>query len=95
MCTLQNFPYLPIHCIEWARSSFNRFESQPKLYNTFLNSFDKFLEQVNTAKGAEKYQMVKIMEKFIGIACDGDGYALYSECVRFSFDEFVEQHITR
>eukprot|EP00488_Nonionellina_sp_1-RS-2012_P001073 TRINITY_DN1699_c0_g1_i1.p1 TRINITY_DN1699_c0_g1~~TRINITY_DN1699_c0_g1_i1.p1 ORF type:complete len:173 (-),score=36.44 TRINITY_DN1699_c0_g1_i1:465-914(-) len=29
MCTLQNFPYLPVHCIEWARSSFSRFETQP------------------------------------------------------------------
>merc|ERR1719474_2352265 len=65
MCTLQNFPYLPVHCIEWARSSFSRFETQPKLYNTFMENKEKFMEQVNTAQGDEQYQMVKVMEKLV------------------------------
>lgn len=93
MCTLQNFPYLPVHCIEWARSSFNKFESQPKLYNTFISNTDKFLEQVNTAQGEEKYEICKIMEKFTSIDPKQDN--LYNECIKFSFDEFVLQHITR
>merc|ERR1712130_123368 len=91
MCTLQNFPYLPIHCIEWARSAFNRFESQPKLYNTFISDYDKFVEQVNTAQGQEQYEIVKCIEKFTQI----DSKKLYAECIRFSFDELVLQHITR
>merc|ERR1719474_94477 len=91
MCTLQNFPYLPVHCIEWARSSFSRFETQPKLYNTFMENKEKFMEQVNTAQGDEQYQMVKVMEKFVAI----DRSDLYGECIRFAFSEFVEQHVTR
>merc|ERR1719242_2969764 len=91
MCTLQNFPYLPIHCIEWARASFSRFESQPKLYNTFKSDFEKFTEQVNTAQGQEQYEIVKMIEKFTQL----NAKELYAECVRFSFSEFCEQHITR
>ena len=96
MCTLQNFPYLPVHCIEWARSSFNKFESQPKLYNTYIQNTDKFLEQINTAQGEEKYEIAKIMEKFINISCkNDDNELLYKQCIQFAFDEFVLQHITR
>jgi len=91
MCTLQNFPYLPVHCIEWARSSFSRFETQPKLYNTFMENREKFMEQLNTAEGDEKYQMTKVMERFLAI----DTADLYGEAIRFAFSEFVEQHVTR
>ncbi len=67
---------IPIHCIEWTGSSFGRFESQPKLHNTFINSINKLLEQVNTV---EKYQIFKVIQKFCNIKCDGNGCAVYDE----------------
>eukprot|EP01084_Bolivina_argentea_P286794 492033_1 len=91
MCTLQNFPYLPVHCIEWSRASFSRFETEPKLYNTFMASTDKFLERVETAQGEERYSICKTMEALIAI----DTSKLYDQCIRLSFDEFVRQHVTR
>jgi len=91
MCTLQNFPYIPEHCIEWARAAFNKFESLPKLYNTFMEDTDKFMEQINTAQGEERYEIAKTMERFIAV----DAKNLYAECIRLSFDEFVLQHVTR
>jgi len=90
MCTLQNFPYLPVHCIEWARASFSRFETLPKLWNTFLLDEDKFVEQVNTAEGEERMAMLKNIEAFVNISAN-----TYEACVELAFTEFVEQHVTR
>eukprot|EP00483_Globobulimina_turgida_P010825 UN10846 len=60
MCTLQNFPYLPIHCIEWARSKFlGLFENEAKIYNTFIGDDRKWKQQLQTAQDAEKYEMLK------------------------------------
>jgi ubiquitin-activating enzyme E1 len=91
MCTLQNFPYLPVHCIEWARAQFNQFESEPKLYNTFIENSDKFFEQLSTAQGEERYEIISTMKKFIAL----DRNNLFTECIRRAFDSFCEQHITR
>jgi len=94
MCTLQNFPYLPVHCIEWARASFSRFETLPKLWNTFLLDEAKFLEQVQTAEGEERMAMLKQIEAFVAIEASASA-SLYDECVKLAFAEFVEQHVTR
>lgn len=93
MCTLQNFPYLPVHCIEWARASFSRFETLPKLWNTFLLDEAKFLEQIETAEGSERMAMLKQIEAFVAI--EAKGADKYAECVKLAFAEFVEQHVTR
>merc|ERR1712048_1278840 len=49
------------------------------------------VEQVETAQGEERYDIVKTIEKFTKMNCG----SLYAECVRFSFDEFCVQHIER
>jgi len=95
MCTLQNFPYLPVHCIEWARASFSRFETLPKLWNTFLLDEAKFLEQIQTAEGEERMAMLKQIEAFVTIDMKAKSADLYAESVKLAFSEFVEQHVTR
>jgi ubiquitin-activating enzyme E1 len=92
MCTLQNFPYLPIHCIEWARSSFGNFEQDPKTYNAFFEDHTKYFEQVHTAEGEEQHAILRAVTKLVKIQVGGMTFA---KCIALAFDEFVTQHVTR
>ncbi len=38
------------------------------------------------------FQILKVIRK---ICNDGNGCAVYDECIQLSFDELYEQHITR
>ncbi|ETO05877.1 ubiquitin-activating enzyme E1 [Reticulomyxa filosa] len=94
MCTLQNFPYLPLHCIEWSRSSFSgQFEKDPQSYNTFVKDKNKFFEQVEAAQGEEQLQMLETVHKLAGIQASSK--VGFEQCIRLAFEEFVNQHVTR
>lgn len=94
MCTLQNFPYLPVHCIEWARSSFaDLFETKPKNFNTFFENSDKYFEQINAASDAkEKKQILCVVKKFIDLQTKKVNF---EDCVQLAFDEFCQKHILK
>ena len=42
MCTLKSFPYLPEHCIGWAKAIFDQlFEEEPRLVYQLIYSLKK------------------------------------------------------
>ena len=93
MCTLQNFPYLPVHCIEWARSAFANFENIPQVFNTFKENSNKFFEQVDNASGKEKIKMLQDCVKLCTAQLTGG--VTFKTCIQLAFDEYYEQHIKR
>jgi len=93
MCTLQNFPYLPVHCIEWARSSFSdNFETMPKTFNTFVENRDKFFDQVEKASGEERVNMLRNVKNIVELQQNG---VSYEACIRAAFNEYITQHYIR
>lgn len=97
MCTLQNFPYLPVHCIEWSRASFSdNFESNPQHFNSFVESKAKFFDQVEQAQGVEKLDMLRLVKKYADLQLNAqNGKVTFQDCIRIAFDEWVIQHYVR
>ena len=62
MCTLRSFPFLPLHCIEFAKQAYfsDYFEFGPDQYETFRKDREQFFEQVNDATMSRGGKMLKI-----------------------------------
>jgi hypothetical protein len=58
---LRNFPFLPLHCIEFARQSYfsDYFEDEPSKYESFRTDLSGFLDTISTEHLG---QQVKILE---------------------------------
>mmetsp|Transcript_10787 Transcript_10787/g.19665 ORF Transcript_10787/g.19665 Transcript_10787/m.19665 type:complete len:1186 (+) Transcript_10787:88-3645(+) len=89
MCTMTNFPYEPLHCIEWSRAMFGQmFEDGPAAYEDMRKAgVDKFLEKVdsNEAEGLTKLQSAL---KWAELAKS----ASLETCVKLAFDMFIKEY---
>lgn len=92
MCTLTNFPYEPLHCIEWSRTMFGQmFEDGPAAYEDLRSAgIDKFLEKVdsNESEGLDK---LKNALKWAKLAQG----ATAETCVKLAFDMFIFEYRDR
>mmetsp|Transcript_626 Transcript_626/g.1233 ORF Transcript_626/g.1233 Transcript_626/m.1233 type:complete len:1185 (-) Transcript_626:114-3668(-) len=87
MCTMTNFPYEPLHCIEWARMMFGQvFEDGPAAYEDLRkNGTGKYLEK--TSKNvSEEHGTLKKTLKWVKIASN----PTLEQCVKLSFDHFIK-----
>lgn len=89
MCTLQNFPHLIEHCIEWARPQFEElFEQNPKNFNDFVEDRVKFFQRVSGENtGTQKFLLSSIkalLEKTSNRSFEG--------CIQLAFEQFVRQY---
>ena len=50
-CTMKQFPYMPEHCIEWARQALfdTKFIDYPTLFNTLLTDRASFVTRIRKA----------------------------------------------
>ncbi len=88
MCTLTNFPYEPLHCIEWSRTMFGQmFEDGPAAYEDLRSAgVETFLEKVasNESEGLDKLRNALRWAKLARGASA-------QTCVRLAFDMFVAE----
>jgi len=84
-CTLQNFPALPLHCIEWAREKFDDlFVSGADNANSFTDSAEKFLEKLKQSP-MEQADTLKTVKSWIDMSKN----PTFELCLKIMFDEFI------
>jgi len=95
MCTLRSFPYLPLHCIEFAKASYfsDYFEFAPQQYESFRQDVAGFFEQLESIEGeADKMKALMMIKEFI--ALQQDGKVTYTTCIKQAFKHYTKDFIT-
>jgi ubiquitin-activating enzyme E1 len=88
MCTLKNFPYLPLHCIEYARQSYftDYFEDEPQKYEQFRTDMDAFLETINNEGSSTRLKILKRLQRL----CEAqEGGVKFEDCITLAFDQMM------
>ena len=91
MCTLKGSPYLPLHCIEYAKQFFfaEGFEFAPAQYEEFRidpNQFYRSLDDMSS--DIERYKSLKGVKFFVD-AQAADGGVDFSQCIRIAFGQLM------
>jgi len=87
MCTMTNFPYEPLHCIEWSRMMFGQtFEDGPSAYEDLRKSgIRAYLEK--TGKNIdEEHSILKKTLKWVKIATT----RTLRKCVELTMEHFTQ-----
>ena len=91
MCTLKGSPYLPLHCIEYAKQFFfaEGFEFAPAQYEEFRNDPDQFYRSLDDmSSDVERYKSLKGVRFFVD-AQAADGGVDFSQCIRIAFGQLM------
>lgn len=94
MCTLRSFPYLPLHCIEFAKQAYfsDILEFAPTQYEDFRESKDKFFAQVdNIESPAEQHKILSTVKEFVEL--QKSGTVTFETCIKKAFDNYVQYFI--
>jgi len=89
MCTLKNFPYLPLHCIEYARQSYfsDYFEDEPQKYEQFRTDWDGFLETMSNVSGSStRLKIYKRIQRFCKVQ---EGGVSFADCITVAFEQMM------
>jgi ubiquitin-activating enzyme E1 len=88
MCTLRSFPYLPLHCIEFAKQAYfsDYFEFGPDQYETFRKDMASFFEQLDAMEPGEQLKSLKTIQSYISLQKENNGRMDFAACVRTAFD---------
>ena len=90
MCTLQNFPYLIDHCIEWARPEFEElFDKLPTFVNDFLDNPAQFLTRIDKQDNKEEKKM---MLSSVLNTIRQSRERTWENCLQLSYSQFVKQY---
>jgi len=94
MCTLRSFPYLPLHCIEFAKQAFfsDYMEFAPAQYEAFRRDPPGFFEQLDAMSDAEQLKALKMIKGYIQV--QKAGQVTFATCVKIAFDHFCRDFIT-
>eukprot|EP00494_Astrolonche_serrata_P024546 UN24805 len=88
MCTLRNFPYLPLHCIEYAKQqtfSTNYIDFIEK-YELFRKSKEEFVTTIDKEGQTAKLQVLTRIKELVEAQKGG---VTFEKCVQFAFDQMV------
>ena len=97
MCTLRSFPYLPLHCIEFAKQAYfsDYFEFGPDQYETFRNDKIAFFEQLESMDAGEQFRSLSMIKSFLAMQKEApNGTIDFPLCVRIAFDRMMEDFRT-
>jgi len=94
MCTLRSFPYLPLHCIEFAKQSYfsDYMEFAPQQYETYRQDPAGFFEQLSAMSEAEQFKALKMIKGFIEL--QKAGKIDFCTCIKVAFDHYCKDFIT-
>ncbi|CAK8997833.1 Ubiquitin-activating enzyme E1 1 [Durusdinium trenchii] len=93
MCTLRSFPFLPLHCIEFAKQAYfsDYMEFAPQQYESFRKDPPGFFEQLDSMSEAEQFKSLKmikgIIELQLSTAIDFDA------CIHAAFNHYCRDFI--
>jgi len=92
MCTLRSFPYLPKHCIEFAKQAYfaDYFEFGPDVYETFRKDPMAFFEQLDTMEPGEQSRSLRMIKSFIDLQEEAGGNIDFKGCVRIAFNRMMK-----
>lgn len=96
MCTLRSFPYLPLHCIEFAKQAYfsDYFEFGPDQYETFRTDKAQFFEQLEDMGADERLKSLKMIESFVALQKENGGLLTFASCVKVAFGHIMEDFRT-
>lgn len=96
MCTLRSFPYLPMHCIEFAKQAYfsDYFEFGPEQYETFRSDKSTFFEQLDSMDAGEQYRSLSMIKSFLDIQTESGGKIDFAWCIRIAFRRMIEDFRT-
>jgi len=96
MCTLRSFPYLPKHCIEFAKQAYfsDYFEFGPDVYETFREDKMAFFEQLDTMEPGEQSRSLRMIKAFIDLQEEAGGNIDFNGCVRIAFSRMMKDFRT-
>jgi ubiquitin-protein ligase len=92
MCTLKAFPYLPLHCIEFAKQEMfqERFEFEPEQYESFREDRSGFQRQLEAMKtDLERFKAMKAVASLVEAQTGGVDF---EKCVRMAFNLLMMYH---
>jgi ubiquitin-activating enzyme E1 len=85
-CTLRNFPFQDLHCIEWAREMFNElFAHGPDAQNSFLENREKFYQKLAAAPLEERSTLEKVKRWL-----DLSKAPTFELCIEMAIDQFLK-----
>jgi len=96
MCTLRSFPYLPKHCIEFAKQAYfsDYFEFGPDVYENFRQDPMAFFEQLDTMEPGEQSRALRMIKTFIDLQEEAGGKIDFNACVRIAFNRMMKDFRT-
>ena len=91
MCTLRSFPFLPLHCIEFAKQAYfsDYFEFGPEQYETFRKDKEVFFEQLDAMDAGEQYKSLSMIKAFIEMQKEAGGKIDFALCIRIAFNRMM------
>jgi len=91
MCTLKNFPYLPLHCIEFARQSYfsDYFEDEPQKYEQFRTKLDDFLETIDKEGLSTRVKILRRVKRMVEAQANGVDF---KACITLAFDQMIKDY---
>ena len=96
MCTLRSFPYLPKHCIEYAKQAYfsDYFEFGPEVYENFRQDPMAFFEQLDTMDSGEQSRALRMIKAFIDLQEEAGGSIDFNACVLIAFNRMIKDFRT-
>jgi len=88
MCTLKSFPFLPLHCIEFAKQAMfsETFDFGPTQYQAFRTNKSTFFDQMKSmSTDAERFKAMKAVETLVTIQGDAGGSVDFKQCIHMAF----------
>merc|ERR1712166_148936 len=87
MCTLKGAPYLPLHCIDYAKQAMfsDQFEFAPAQYEEFRTNRDQFFESLKESTKKEEQQSLNGVKFFVDKRKGGT--VDFAACVKNAFDQ--------
>lgn len=92
MCTLRSFPYLPLHCIEFAKQALytENFEFGPEQYQKFRTDKDAFFASLDDmAKDAERMDAMNLVKNIVDLQKGGKKID-FDTCIKVAFDQMID-----
>ncbi|EED92895.1 ubiquitin activating enzyme 2, partial [Thalassiosira pseudonana CCMP1335] len=96
MCTLRSFPYLPKHCIEFAKQAYfaDYFEFGPEVYESFRKDPMSFFEQLDTMEPGDQSRSLRMIKAFIDLQNEAGGNIDFKGCIRIAFNRMMKDFRT-
>ena len=88
MCTVRNFPHLPLHCIEWAKVNFEtKFIASMEAFNKFVQGKEEFFKMIKEMESA--HDILDPIKALVKVQLDATGSKLsFAQCVALAFNSF-------